>query len=193
MKPAVVTEIKQIASLIQQGIDAWEKAGAALVHLIDSGTSIEAIYDQLSGTVPIGVLESFERIGRRQVVPSLLIADYPAASHLMKLSIDQQESLLSNGCSLLILNETGPNILKCSVRDLTGDQCRQLFNGNGVRSAGQQRTWIETNREKKATAKLATKAAEEPYILRRGKVLFNKGCELTRQQLAMLLAQMEAA
>lgn len=193
MKPAIISEIKQVATLIQQGIDAWEQAGAIIVRLIDSGTSIDEIHDQMNGSIPTGALESFERIGRRQVVPSLLIADYPAASHLMKLSIDQQESLLSNGCSLMILNESGPNVLKCSVRDLTGDQCRQLFNGNGVRSPGQQRTWIESNREKRATAKLALKAADEPYIIRRGKVLFNKTCELTRQQLAMLLAQMEGA
>lgn len=191
MKPALITEAAQIAELIQQGIAAWEAAGVALVRLIDGGNTIEEIHAQMPREIPIGALEAFEKIGRKQVVPALLLAEYPAASHLRRLPFDQQESVMSGGCTLLIMPESGPDTLRCDVADLTSDQCKQVFSGASVRSPSQQRAWIESERARKAVARMAEGAVVEPYVIHKGKVLFNRACAMTRQQIAVLLAQME--
>jgi len=164
-----------------------------LVELIDSGITVEEIQRQMPSEIPIGALESFERIGRNLIVPALLIAEYAAAPHIRKLPIEKQEQILKSGCSILIMNNGSPDTLRCDVRDMTSSQCRQVFEGDHVRSISQQRMWIESEKARKSLNEMSKAVTEvTPYTIHGKKVIFSKGCEMTQQQVAMLLAQLSA-
>ncbi len=180
----------EIARHIQEGINSWMSAGAALVELLEGGHTMEEIHAQIP-QVPISALYGFEKIGRKKILPELLIADYAAAHRLGTFSYDQQVSLMDKGVQVLLLSSIGTDKLHCNVRDLTADQCRQVFDKDGVRSLSQQRAWLEGEAARRNMVALSAKTAVEPYEVKGRRLVVRGPVEFTARQLAMFLAQIE--
>lgn len=179
--------IQELKSAIESGIEAWEKAGREVVYLLDNeGMSLQDIADHAkSEFITENVLAQFERIGRKQVMPKLLVMDFPASRYLQKMPMSEQQRLLDGSIDLLVIRDNGTDSLNVRCRDLTKDQCKQAFSKDGVRSLGAQRAFIEDRRKKIPPA-----ASAPSWQIKHGKVIFNSACELTRQELAVILAQM---
>jgi len=184
--------IEELQKSIQTGIDSWIEAGRALVQLTDShGMSLESICDIIgSPMVTVSVLTQFERIGRNQVIPALLVADYPASKALQKLPISEQKRISEQGVEMMVLRNGKPDTLIVQAQDLTRDQCKQVFATESVRSLPAQRAWIESRAAEIQAQELAQKAAHTPWIVRNGKVIFRDACELTRHELSLILTQL---
>jgi hypothetical protein len=186
---SVITKLK---NAIQDGIDAWKQAGEALVELIDDhGMSLESICDFIgSPVVTINVLSQFERIGRNQVLPALLVADYPSAKLIQKLPISEQKRVSQGGVEVMVLRSGKADTLIVQAQDLTKDQCKQVFGNDSIRTLSAQRAWLESQAAEAQAAQMAAKASQVPWVIRNGKVIFRDSCELSRHDLSMILAQM---
>jgi hypothetical protein len=182
--------ISAFTDLINKGIECWKAAGEIVVSLIDDyEMDIEDIATA-SKYLTQDIVGRFEQIGRKQIIPDLLVAGYPASNYMLRLPYSEQKRLAENSVELLIAGEKESSSLMVTIENLTADQCRQVFEGNKVRSLAAQRAWLE-DRTLKERQKTTIRDTEPAYTLNKKKVIFNRPCEMTRQQLAKILSEFE--
>ena len=182
--------IDEVAGLIGNGIECWQKAGEIIVQLMDEHDMTSADICEGSKYLTEDVVRRFEQLGRKQIIPNLLVADYPAARHLVRLPYSEQKRAIDEPLDLLLLEGKTLTTLKVAVENLTQQQCRQVFNGH-IRSVGAQRAYLE---ERKAEQEVAPviRQAHEIYRVRGKKVVIMQPCELTARQLANIIAEIES-
>lgn len=184
-------KITEFVALITQGIECWNKAGEIVVQLLDEqGLTISDIA-QTSEFLTEDIVTRFEQLGRKQLLPRLLVADYPAAKHLVRLPYSEQKRAVENSLDLLVCEGKEASILKVGVENLTPTQCRQVFDGDQVRSIGAQRAWIEDKRSIEEIRK-TLEQPESIYQVRGKKIVIRRPCELTAGQLAAMISEIEA-
>lgn len=178
--------IAELQQAIFTGVEAWKKAGELLVGIIEKdGLALWEISEKAD--VPLDVLAQLEKIGRNQLVPQLLLAEYPAARKMGQLPMSEQERLMLEPVEVMVMKEGQPDTLRVPVRHLTGAQVRQVFASNHVRTLSEQRQWIESQRPVSELVKV-----DVPYVLtRKGSVIFHQGCEMTAKELLRIAAQLQ--
>lgn len=181
--------IDEVVSLISKGIECWQKAGEAIVQLLDEHEMTVADIAGKSAYLTEDVVTRFEQLGRKQIMPNLLVADYPAARHLVRLPYSEQKRALESSVELLVMDNKTPTTLKVAVENLTPQQCKQVFNGH-IRSIGAQRAYLEEKRAEQEVAP-AIRQAHELYRVRGKRVIILQPCELTARQLANIIAEIE--
>jgi hypothetical protein len=178
--------VSELVSLIARGIECWQKAGEIVVRMIDEQHyTIEQIADS-SEFLTEDIVSRFEQLGRKQLSPGLLIADYPAAKHLVKLTFSEQERLLNGSVDLLL---EGGDTLSVATKNLTPYQCRQVFDRKYIRTLSAQRAWMESEKARASSAPIPE--MEYPYTIRAGKILIPQACQLTRRDLKRMLNELE--
>jgi hypothetical protein len=175
-----------IASLILKGIECWYDAGRALCDLIDEDPSV---IDKICADIPAlspNVLRQLERIGRKQLMPSLLLKNGPGWNKLRAMPFDVQEKYSDTPVELVIITEKGHDTLKVKVEDLSAAQVRQVFKDDCIRDVSAQRAWLAENQPMKPKHVI-----EQPYTIH-GKFVDFSECRLSLQQLLTIAAQMKA-
>ena len=116
------TSLESLKSAIDAGIESWKAAGIAIVDLIDNhGMTLGQISESInSPVVNPNVLAQFERIGRNQVLPRLLVASFPAAKAMQKLPLSEQRRLLDQGTDVMVMRTGGADTI--IIRELIGRQ-----------------------------------------------------------------------
>jgi hypothetical protein len=182
--------VSEFCSLVNSGIEAWSKAGELVVKLIDEhGLSVAGIA-QASSYLTDEIVGRFEQLGRKQIIPNLLISDFPASKHLFRLPYSEQKRLIDGQVELLVVTEKGTETLMVDTENLTPAQCKQVFDRTAVRSIGAQRAYMESKREE-FRVNSAIQESEPFYKVRGKKVIFTKPCEISSRQLAQILAEIE--
>lgn len=181
--------IDEVVALIGKGIECWQKAGEVIVQLLDEHEMTVADIAEKSVYLTEDVVTRFEQLGRKQIMPNLLVADYPAARHLIRLPYSEQKRALESSVELLVMEGKTPTTLKVAVENLTPQQCKQVFNGH-IRSIGAQRAYLEEKRAEQEVAP-AIRQAHELYRVRGKRVIILQPCELTSRQLANIIAEIE--
>jgi hypothetical protein len=183
-------KITEFVALVTQGIECWNKAGEIVVQLLDEQELTISEIAQTSEFLTEDIVTRFEQLGRKQLVPSLLVADYPAAKHLVRLPYSEQKRVVETSVDLLLCNGKETSVLKVSVENLTPAQCRQVFDGDQVRSTGAQRAWLE---DKRATQEIRDVLSSPGalYQVRGKRVVFKRPCEMSAGQLAQIIAEIE--
>lgn len=172
-----------LVDLIRQGIEAWLQAGVIVAGRIDAGETLEEIAAECAcDFVTVGVLSQFERIGRKQILPRVLISDFPAVKQLSIMPISEQARLLDGSVDLVVKTATGADVLKTRVRDLTHRQVRQVFSNGTVRDPGAQRAWLEEN--------FKAPRAKPSWSIRGRSVVFYAPCTLSRQDILAIASQL---
>jgi hypothetical protein len=182
--------VSEFCSLVNNGIEAWSKAGELVVRLIDEhGLSVSSIA-QASSYLTDEIVGRFEQLGRKQIIPNLLISDFPASKHLFRLPYSEQKRLIDGQVELLVVTEKGTETLMVDTENLTPAQCKQVFDRTAVRSIGAQRAYMESKKEEFRISS-AIQESEPFYKVRGKKVIFTKPCEISSRQLAQILAEIE--
>ena len=178
-----------LAAAIQRGIDAWAEAGKILVTLLDEDhMTLDEIANQSeSDFITPEVLAQFERIGRGQVLPALLAAQYPAAPYLERLPMSLQVQATQTGVELLVIHNGQTDTLSVAARHLTKKQCRQVFERNAIRSLAAQRAWLE---DQAASTPQPIVRATAAWTVKGHEVLVNRPCALTKADLLTMLQQL---
>jgi len=182
--------ITEFVALVTQGIECWNKAGEIVVRLLDEHNMTIADIAETSELLTEDIVTRFEQLGRKQLIPCLLVADYPAARHLVRLPYSEQKRAVETSVDLLVCEGKDTSVLKVSVENLTHTQCRQVFDGDQVRSIGAQRAWLE---DRRATQEIrdVLSSPEALYQVRGRKVVFKRPCELSAGQLAQIISEIE--
>jgi hypothetical protein len=183
-------KITEFVALITQGIECWNKAGEIVVQLLDEQELTISEIAQTSEFLTEDIVTRFEQLGRKQLVPSLLVADYPAAKHLVRLPYSEQKRVVETSVDLLVCNGKETSVLKVSAENLTPAQCRQVFDGDQVRSTGAQRAWLEDKRSSQEIRDVLSSPGAL-YQVRGKRVVFKRPCELSAGQLAQIIAEIE--
>jgi hypothetical protein len=178
MNTEITKTCLNLKCLVGQGIDALTAAGRLLLEMLDGGASFPDISEQ-SG-IPMDVLGQLERIGRHQLNPHLLLATYPAVQAIQRLSLSEQDRLLSEPVAVMVMKDGHPDTLMIAAKNMTREQVGQVFAKGHVRTLAEQRAWLETRGQKSIPPKLQ----DVPYtITRRHTVVFNACVELTAKEL----------
>lgn len=176
--PATIT---RFAQLVQQGIDAWTEAGKLLVRMIeDDPTARDRIIEECPDLTP-EILARFEAIGRNQLHPKTLLNNSPGMRRLRQLPFSEQQKFLAEPVPLLVRGDSGPEVLKVQVQNLTGRQAQQVFSAHAFRPLEAQRAYVESKRPLRAS---------QPYTIKGHKVVFHSDCEMTVRELADLVAKL---
>lgn len=180
--------INKFAALIQQGIDAWTKAGEMLVEMIDQDPGvIDRIIDQHPKLLNREVLARFEKIGRNQTLPELFLSEAPGIRKLRSLPLSVQKHFVNKPVEILVVNDGQADMLKVEVKNLTPAQVAQVFTADGIRGAAQQRAYLLD----KTTHATFPKLSETlPYRIKGSEVSF-QNCTLNKQQLLEIAARLK--
>ena len=136
------------------------------------------------------IVGRFEQLGRKQILPQLLVADYPAARHVIKLPYSEQSRAVESGVELLVVDSEGHSTLQVAVQNLTTSQCKQVFAKDAVRSLPAQRAYLESQKtQNEINGRICNDAAVWKVSGR--KVAFLKPCQLSARELAQIIAEIE--
>lgn len=181
MKQKSQNEIDQFLGLVRQGEEAWEQAGLLLIALHDADEHIyEKIIAQSDG-LKFEHLLTFERIGRKELYPRLLLDEGHAAKRVSScgLSFDKQKELCENPIPVATLMNGEVKIIHKRLSELTQTEARRVIGFDGVRPQAEQ-----------AELLLAKDIRKPRYVIQGDKVYFTSNTTFTRAQLEEVLAQL---
>jgi hypothetical protein len=164
------TEAQHFYALILKGIEAWREAGDYLVAKIDENKSfIDDVLKEFPNLNREFVYQ-FERIGRKQLLPELLLEGSAGASRLAMLPYRSQVALYNKPIDVVVRREGNFFIERKAVNKLTPKESAVVFDAKKIRSAKEQQSVIQ-EREKIKQAKEARYVADGDGIefLCRGK------------------------
>jgi len=180
------SKYEQLQKYIQQGLDSWVMAGEVIKNLIDQdGHSVMDISEATG--IPHAVIGKLESLGRKLILPQLLIAAWPAASLIPQLSYSQQERAVHDGVDLLLDNG---DTLKVKAENLTYHQAKQVLGGGTIRSLPAQKAWMEEEKRKASIA--IKKQAVATYQVKGGRVFITTPCQLTQKDLLRMLQELNS-
>jgi hypothetical protein len=176
--------------LFTKGVEAWTQAGEVLVVLVEKDPAgYELIASAGGGIVNRKTLSLFERIGRRQLLPSLAYSSSVGQQRLARLPLSMQEKYTREPVELLLLKDDGTtDKLLVEVENLTPAQASQVFNHDGVRSLEAQRAWLEA--ERTAAIERAKTVRNMPYKIIGRRVKFYE-CTLDAKEIVRILGEIE--
>jgi hypothetical protein len=180
-------KIQEFASLCQQGIDAWVKAGEILVELVEDDPHVFDKIIEADPRMNAGILGRFEQMGRKVLHPQLVLSDAPGYEKLAEMPYSVQERFLSEPVSLVVETGNGTDILLVAARNLTQHQTRQVFGKGRIRTEGEQRAWLMDQRSRKAKPAGSNIPA---WTIRGGRVYFSEGATLSAGELATIITQL---
>jgi hypothetical protein len=177
--------IERFMELFQKGYEAWVEAGKLVSEQLETDPDFAEKVHDAHPEISCDIIYAFDRLGRKELYPKLLISDSPGAKRLRRLPYSSQEKYCKEPVPLLIRNEKGWQTLNTSVFNLTPEQAAQIFDGESMRTEAEQRAWVEN----KATKSLVQ--IDEPYRVSGRKLIVIQPCQFTAGQLARVLAEIE--
>lgn len=183
------SDANQFVKLVMEGIDAWTRAGEIAARAIaENPNFIDEVCDACPDITPEAV-KRFQAIGLKKLHPQLAISEAPGVRRLRKLPFALQEQFVKAPIELVVLRDKGGvEVLKVDVRNLTPDQAAQVFTEDDIRSAAEQRAYIEDRNAKRIAPPTR---ANLPYRHDSKKLIVMEPCTFSRKELAKILAEME--
>jgi hypothetical protein len=183
----VKVKLGTLKKCFSDGVEAWRRAGEILVELLDvDGQDLEGLHE--ASELPMDVLATLEKIGRKQVNPRLLVSDFPAARVLERLPMSEQDKLLREPVDMMVVHDGKADVIKVAVQHMTRSQVKQVFARNYVRPLNEQRAFLEGQCK---PSELVVSGMPYEINTRRHSVVFKANCEVSAKELARLLAQLQ--
>ena len=177
-------QLEKLRECLTRGREAFVQAGELVVDAIESGGLTLDELREATG-IPTDVLAQLERIGRKQLNPHLMLADFPAARPLMRLPLSEQDRLMKEPVEFLIIKDGEVDKMSLPVATMTVPQVRQVFARNYVRPLAEQRSWLESQSEPVVKATLRR---DVPYEITRRHTVIIGGNEFTVAELLRIAA-----
>jgi hypothetical protein len=159
------SRIVQFCSLIANGIEAWTKAGKLLCEMKRDNSDVFLLIKIERPELTLEVLETFERIGSKQIYPYLVADSSPGARRLMALPYKEQSKIYRDGVLLVSKSGVGfsQEIKKVSL--LSPAEAGRVFDGDRIRSEKEQTEILRHRRRLVESVTRSTEAGEsEPSL-----------------------------
>ena len=126
------SQIDKFTLLVRQGIDTWRNAGKLLVEMSKSDPSAMARIRERSG-LSDAMIQTFARIGRNEIWPSLLADSSMGAQKLLACHYEDQKKYASEPIEVAY-EWRGGNIktVKRKVNELSRAECAIVFSDKGT-------------------------------------------------------------
>lgn len=180
--------IKQFASLIEQGKQSFIEAGKQLAKAVEEVPGFVKLLLEACPQFTERFIRKMIDLGHGSLHPELLIGESSGERALAKLSYSWQDRYVTTPVPLLLKKDAGFDELLVPVRDLTPEQCRQVFADDAVRTPAQQRVYLENSWAKTQAPPTKTNL---PYRILGKKLVVMVPATFTRKELAQFLAEME--
>jgi hypothetical protein len=155
-KQVVATSrIEQFCNLINKGIEAWVEAGKVLIKIVEEDS---AAFDKISAAHPhltFDILSSFERIGRGEIYPYLLVDGSPGARKLAALPYNEQVEVYNGDVAVVTKGVGGFKIERIKIHDMTAVQAVRVFDINRIRTPEEQKALFQKKISRNATRYLS--------------------------------------
>lgn len=177
--------VRAFADAFNRAEDSFRAAGRLYAETIAAfGQAARERFAAACPKIAPTTWRRLEALGNGSLDARLLTASSKGAAALRRLPAPIQTSALDEGVEVLIGNgET----LRIQVDNLTPEQTRQVFAGDHIRDVSAQRAWLESNAPQIARPQMVEAPA---WNVKGGKIVVNRPCQLTRLDLARMLAEM---
>lgn len=181
--------IAEFLALIEQGKQCWIDAGKKLCEAVENVPGFTKLLLDECPQLTNRFIHKMIDLGHGSLHPELLIGESIGERSLAKLPYSWQEKHFEKPVELLIKNADKWDTLLVQVRDLTPDQCKQVFDGTGIRTEAQQRVYLENSWAKRIAP---PSKSNLPYRIVGKKLVVMTPTQFDRKELATLLAEMES-
>lgn len=173
-------------SALQRGAEAFEEAGRILVGLIDEDPLVKDRILEAHPDITESTLETFERIGRNQLYYRLCLIEGPGVTRLKRCTFSDQVKFSTEPIPMLLVNgQDSTDHILVPVQAMQPNQARQVFGPHRIRTLGEQRAFIESERTKPQPIE-----TQQSYTIGKGRIVFHKPVTLTISDMARLLSEM---
>ncbi len=182
---ALSTATTVFAKALAHGIASFREAGVVYAKAITEHGQVAR--DAFTAAVPKlrpSTWRRLEMLGRGALDERLILNGTTGASALVRLPFPLQKDALDNGVELLT---TAGDTLRVEVDHLTAEQSAQVIAIDHIRSLAEQRAYVEA---KAPLLRLDPRTRQKCWRVVGGKVRITHPCELTRVDLANMLAEM---
>lgn len=180
-------KISQFLELYQQGKDCFIRAGEIIVELVDADAHCFSYILEKCPTLTPAILQTFERIGRGQMLPSLAMDNSPGGTRLKMCALSIQRRFETEPIPLLVRKPDGEtDVMLFRYKDLTRTQAFQAIVDGRVATIDEQRARMAHVWQKKAKPPSGTR----PWKIDGDQVEFVQGARCTAGELAAILAQL---
>jgi len=179
-------KISRFIAAFNGSINGMKRAGEILVELVEADPHV---YDYISNQCPTmtaGMLQTLERVGRGQVLPTLAMDSSPGGMRLKGLPLSAQKRYETEPVPMVVETDDGTDVLLVHAKNMTSKQARQAFTNGRLRTEGEQRAKLIEDR---SNAAKPVDAVAQPWRISRGK-LEVKGVLFTAGDLASILTQL---
>ena len=168
--------ISEFCSLINAGVEAWVKAGALLYEMKAKEPGIFNVILAEHPYLSNDILATFERIGKREIYPYLLVDGSPGSRMLTALPYDTQVQLYHEDVPVVVRRGNFTTTIRKTVRSLTKPEAVRVFDGGRVRSVSEQTKLVQKSVEADRQKREASRAvdAEEPEAQEGSRSLANR-------------------
>jgi len=166
------------------GIEGIVSAANIYVEAIDDNPKNADLFrDEFADWIPESAWTGFEAVGRKWMHPKLLMGGGGRfSSKIKRLPYSSQERIFG-GEKFPLMTHAG-DTLNVDIRNITGDQADQLFDGSHIRSLPQQKAYLESRKQTNTDEVCIEELL--PYKIVGSRVHFRKDCVLTRDELKNL-------
>ena len=154
----------RVCRLVGQGIEAWIEAGKLLCEIVEDEPQAMLTIARKHPYLTPDVLETFLRIGRKQLHPYLVIDTSPGAQKLASLPYESQVEMYDAPVTLVVRTKDGIHERRKRISELSSKEVATVFDGQRVRTTAEQATFLRT----RGVIVRATRSPQEPAIEREG-------------------------
>ena len=148
---SIMDEAEKLVALIQEGIKAWNRAGAVLIELLNRDPDVFAKIHAAHPHISMATLHVFARIGYGQVYPPLLLDTSPGAQKLLECTRKLQEQFMDEPVEVALEWKGGKiRSVKKKVNELTRAEAALVFKDGEMRNLEQQAFALKQPKESKA-------------------------------------------
>lgn len=138
-KKTDIGSIESFINMVREGISLWHRAGELLIKLVDDNPNIYSDIIQRNSGITFEMLLVFERIGRKQIYPPLLMDNSPGARRLLEMPYDVQERFSKEPVDVVVNGDMlAPSVEKRYVKELSASDAKIVFGTSRVRSVSEQ-------------------------------------------------------
>jgi hypothetical protein len=156
-------EIDAFAEQVRKGIGCWREAGHILVELSKRQPDIFRLIQARHPEISESTLQTFARIGRKEIWPPLLVDSSMGARKLLECNYDVQKEYAEKPIKVAIA-WNGNEIKTCErkVQDLSRAECFIVFDGQGGVNTIDQQAWrLRPEKSRPGAAKVIDASAKE--------------------------------
>ena len=131
----------KFAALVNAGVNSWTQAGKLLVEMVDQDPDAFKKIITLYPAISHELLAIFERIGRNQVYPYLLMDNSPGCRKLLELPYESQVEIYKHGVDIVtgLKTKTGePIVERKRVQQISSFDASMVFADGELRSVDRQ-------------------------------------------------------